>query len=50
MAKAIGRLIGDAGLRQRMGEAARAKVLREFTWPVIVEKTIGVYRACLGAA
>ena len=50
MAKALDRLISDAALRRRMGEAARAKVLREFTWPVIVEKTVGVYRACLGAA
>ena len=50
MARAIDRLIAEADLRRRMGEAARAKVLREFTWPVIVEKTIDVYRACLGAA
>jgi glycosyltransferase involved in cell wall biosynthesis len=31
MAAALGRLAGDAGLRARMGAAARARVLKEFT-------------------
>lgn len=31
MADRIGRLIDDAGLRVRLGEAARAKVERQFT-------------------
>jgi glycosyltransferase involved in cell wall biosynthesis len=49
MAKALGQLIADADVRRRMGAAARAKVQREFTWPVIVEKTVEVYRAVLAA-
>jgi glycosyltransferase involved in cell wall biosynthesis len=49
MAKALGQLIADADVRRRMGAAARAKVEREFTWPVIVEKTVDVYRAVLAA-
>ena len=50
MANALGQLISDADLRRRMGAAARAKVEREFTWPVIVRKTVEVYRACLDRA
>ena len=44
MADALGTLIADAETRRRLGEAARQKVEREFTWPVIVQKTIDVYR------
>jgi glycosyltransferase involved in cell wall biosynthesis len=47
MANALGLLISDADLRRRMGAAARAKVEREFTWPVIVRRTVDVYRATL---
>jgi len=47
MAKALGQLIADRDLRQRMGTAARAKVEREFTWDVVVGRTMDVYRGCL---
>lgn len=50
MAQALGLLISDADLRRRMGAAARAKVEREFTWPVIVRRTVDVYRATLARA
>ena len=50
MAVALGLLISDADLRRRMGAAARAKVEREFTWPVIVRKTVDVYRTTLSRA
>jgi glycosyltransferase involved in cell wall biosynthesis len=47
MAKALGQLISDRDLRQRMGAAARAKVEREFTWDIVVGRTVEVYRSCL---
>jgi len=50
MAEALSLLIADVDLRRRMGAAARAKVEREFTWPVIVRKTVDVYRATLARA
>lgn len=50
MAVALDRLIDDGDLRQRLGAAARAKVEREFAWPVIVGRTIDVYRAALETA
>jgi len=50
MANALWPLISDADLRRRMGAAARAKVEREFTWPIIVRKTVAVYRATLARA
>ena len=32
------RLLGDRDLRARMGAAARARVLREFTWRRVAER------------
>lgn len=49
MAQALRALIADGDMRRRMGAAARAKVEREFTWDVVVDQTIAVYRACLEA-
>ncbi len=49
MAQALDRLIADGELRRRMGRAARAKVEREFSWSMVVGKTVEVYRTCLGA-
>jgi glycosyltransferase involved in cell wall biosynthesis len=40
-------LLGDAGLRQRMGEAGKTKVLRHYTWDRLAERTIQVYRQVL---
>ncbi len=49
MAQALGRLIVDEEMRRRMGEAARTKIEREFSWSTVVSKTVEVYRTCLGA-
>jgi glycosyltransferase involved in cell wall biosynthesis len=44
LAAAIVRLLGDADLRHRMGQAGRERVLREFTVDRVVERTVTVYR------
>jgi len=41
---AIERLLGDAGLRSRMGEAARSTVRERFSWTTATEATIRAYR------
>jgi len=43
LAGALGRIIGDAGIRQRMGQAGRALVTERFTWPRVAERAVGVY-------
>jgi glycosyltransferase involved in cell wall biosynthesis len=43
ISQAILRILSDETLRQRMGEAGRATVLAEFTWPVIAEQSISEY-------
>jgi glycosyltransferase involved in cell wall biosynthesis len=47
LAQAMARLIADGALRRRMGAAARAKVEAEFSWPIIAQRTLAVYKACL---
>lgn len=44
---ALRQLIASSDLRSRLGSAARAKVQREFAWPIIVRKTVEVYRESL---
>jgi glycosyltransferase involved in cell wall biosynthesis len=44
LANAMGTLLGDDGLRQRLGQAARARVLAEYTVEHMVERTVDVYR------
>jgi glycosyltransferase involved in cell wall biosynthesis len=44
LADALKRLIGDPGLRAVMGQNARDKVVRQFSWKIIADKTIDVYR------
>jgi glycosyltransferase involved in cell wall biosynthesis len=41
---AIERLLGDAALRRRLSEAARAAARERFSWTAATEATIGVYR------
>ncbi len=48
LAAALVRLLGDAGLRARMGEAGRARVRAEFGVDRLVEKTLAVYRTVAG--
>jgi hypothetical protein len=47
LAAAIGRLLDDDDLRDRIGAAGRARVLKEFTWRATAEGTVGQYRALL---
>jgi glycosyltransferase involved in cell wall biosynthesis len=47
LAAAMNRLLDDAPLRTRMGEAGRALVLREFSTEVMCEGNLAVYRTVL---
>ncbi|MGH3312839.1 MAG: glycosyltransferase family 4 protein [Streptomyces sp.] len=47
LAAALGRLLGDAGLRARLGAAGRERVLRRFTWEQAALGTVEHYRAAL---
>jgi glycosyltransferase involved in cell wall biosynthesis len=40
---AIERLLGDAELRRRLGEAAREKARAELSWEVVVDRTLEAY-------
>lgn len=50
LAGALNRLVHDAGLRMRMGQAGRARVEREFTLAAMAAGTFAVYRAVLSAS
>ena len=43
LSQALYRLSLDAGLRHRMGQAGRDKVLKEFDENIVIEKTLEVY-------
>jgi alpha-maltose-1-phosphate synthase len=43
LAAAINRLLGDPDLRQRMAQAGRERVEREFSWPAIARQTADLY-------
>jgi starch synthase len=45
LAAAINRLLGDPALRQRMAEAGRQRVEREFAWPAIARQTAELYES-----
>ena len=45
---ALERLLADAGLRDRLGRAAREKAQATYAWPVATEATIAVYRDAIG--
>jgi glycosyltransferase involved in cell wall biosynthesis len=47
IAAAIQRLAGDQTLRERMGEAGRAKVAREGLWPIKAQGMVQEYHRCL---
>ena len=42
---ALKRLVLDAGLRERMGRAARAHVMREYEWGTCVDRMVACYDA-----
>lgn len=47
LAGAIGRLVADAGLRRRLGEAGRERVVREFGWDASLRALTGLYESLL---
>jgi glycosyltransferase involved in cell wall biosynthesis len=49
LAVAIGRLLDDAALRDRIGQAGRARVLGRFTWRATAVGTVEQYEAELAA-
>jgi glycosyltransferase involved in cell wall biosynthesis len=44
LAAAIKRLLADKPLRERMGEAARKRIVESFSWEAAARKTVEVYR------
>jgi len=48
LAEALNRLLGDAELRRRMGQAGRQRALEVFTIPAMTEAVEAVYRELLG--
>lgn len=49
LAEALGRLLGDAELRERLGAAGRARVLARFTWKQAAIGTAALYREAIAA-
>ncbi|MFI1012722.1 glycosyltransferase family 4 protein [Streptomyces sp. NPDC020965] len=47
LAAALGRLLGDAELRARLGAAGRERVLARFTWARAAQGTVELYRAAM---
>jgi glycosyltransferase involved in cell wall biosynthesis len=47
LAAALGRLLGDAELRVRLGAAGRARVLSRFTWARAAQGTAEIYRSAI---
>ncbi len=43
LAARLGELLDRPGLRDRMGDAARARVERSFTWPTVAARTAALY-------
>lgn len=48
LAGALGRVLSDAGLRGRMGQAGRQLVASRYTWPRIAQRMIEVYQRAKG--
>jgi glycosyltransferase involved in cell wall biosynthesis len=48
LAGAVARLLAAPALRAGMGAEAVARVRRQFTWPVVAQATLDVYRALVG--
>lgn len=46
----LGRLLDDAALRERMGQAGRARVLELFTWDAVTTRVLEAYQAVLEPA
>jgi glycosyltransferase involved in cell wall biosynthesis len=50
LAAGLSRMLGDPGLRERLGEAGRARVLERFTWARAAEGTVARYREAIAHA
>jgi glycosyltransferase involved in cell wall biosynthesis len=50
LAGAIGRLLDDAALRERLAAAGRERVVARYTWRATAERTAEVYRRAIRAA
>lgn len=50
LAAALNRLLGDSGLRARLGAAGRERVLANFTWARAAEGTVAHYREAIARA
>lgn len=48
LAGAVGRLLAAPALRARMGAEAVTRVRQRFTWPVVAQATLDVYRSLAG--
>lgn len=48
LAEAICRLLGDDGMRRRMGAAGRERARREFNWDSVTGRIIDIYRELSG--
>ncbi|MFF3940188.1 glycosyltransferase family 4 protein [Streptomyces phaeofaciens] len=49
LAAALARLLGDPGLRARLGAAGRQRVLERFTWARAAQGTVARYREAMAA-
>lgn len=49
LAEALARLLGDAALRRRLGDAARVRAEREFSLDAMAEKTLTLYQQVAGS-
>ena len=47
---ALKRLLGDPGLRRRLGAAARERIKEHFAWPAVTDATIAAYEEALRQA
>jgi glycosyltransferase involved in cell wall biosynthesis len=45
--RALERLLADADLRRRLGEAGRARVQERFSWPAVTDATLAAYEDAL---
>jgi alpha-maltose-1-phosphate synthase len=48
LAEALNRLLGDAALRGRMGQAGRRRVEEQFSWSAIALRTAALYESLIG--
>ena len=46
LVKAIERLLNDAPLREKLGSAARKRVVEEYSWDGLIERLLRVYEDC----